>query len=74
MIQRGDHTWELYIGYHRCPKCGFILESREDYRYSNGKYEKQLDCPRCNDHYTSIKSYKGPLLGKPEPIEIEWRN
>lgn len=72
---KGDHTWPLYVHYHACPKCGFIIESREDYRYVMGKYKKELQCPRCNNSFKEIKPTTptfGPLIGTPQPSEFDW--
>jgi len=75
MGQQGEHTWDLVIQYHRCPECGWIIESREDYVYVLGKYQKEVECDRCGHRFTLIKSTTpsfGPLIGRPEPIETEW--
>ena len=32
MTQKGEHTWDLVVDYHRCPKCGYINESRVEYQ------------------------------------------
>lgn len=68
------HTWELYLRYHECPKCGFIVESREDYEYILGKYQKTLECPRCKHPFTLEKTGNtiGPLFGKPPKPEFDW--
>lgn len=76
MTQKGAHTWDLVVHYHRCPTCGFIIESRENYKYQLGKYIKQLECNRCHHYFTEIKQTTakfGPLTGKPEPAEIDWK-
>jgi|EndMetStandDraft_5_1072996.scaffolds.fasta_scaffold109861_2 uncharacterized C2H2 Zn-finger protein len=75
MTQKGTHTWDLIVQYHRCPKCGYIFESREDYQNRLGLYQKDLQCPRCNNIYTITKDRKptfGPLTGEPQPIEVDW--
>lgn len=75
MRQIGIHTWEIIIQYHRCPKCGNIIESREDYENRLGKFEKDLKCERCRHQFTITKPMKpalGPLLGKPQPVEFDW--
>lgn len=77
MTQKGIHTWDLIVHYHRCPKCGYIIESRKDYLYYQGEYQKQLECGRCHESFSVIKKSKpsfGPLIGEPEPIEMEWKN
>ena len=33
MSQKGQHTWDLVLQYHRCPRCGWIIESQEDFQY-----------------------------------------
>lgn len=75
MSQKGPHTWDLHLRYHRCPECGYIIESREGYRYSQGDYKKELDCSRCGCHFVEskgVQSTLGPFIGDPQPIETEW--
>lgn len=75
MSQEGEHTWDIVIDYHRCPKCGYILESRDKYQYRMGKYVKQLECERCHHQFMVTKSTEprfGPLLGEPQPAEFDW--
>lgn len=77
MTQRGSHTWDLIQQYHRCPKCGFIIESREDFKYHNTKYSKELKCPRCQNEFTVTKAGPfrlGPLLGQEEHVEVDWED
>lgn len=76
MSQKGEHTWDLYQSYHACPKCGYIMESREDYENRFGKYVKELTCKRCHDRFTLTKEQKptfGPFTGDPQPIEMDWK-
>ncbi len=64
--QHGDHTWDIIIKYHRCPKCGTIIEDRFDYEYRLGKYQKDLFCEVCEHHFTVTKPTRpaiGPLWG-----------
>lgn len=75
MEPSGTHTWNIYIHYHACPKCGYIIESRQDYEERLKTYEKDLKCPRCQHEFTLIKKPKptfGPLIGEPQPVEIDW--
>lgn len=75
MSQKGTHTWDLNIGYFQCPSCGYIVESRSAYEYLFGKYQKPVECPRCNYNFTVIKKTHptfGPFTGEPEPREMEW--
>lgn len=75
MSQAGTHTWDLNWDYQRCPKCGYILENREKYIYRLGKYQKDLECPRCKQLFTVTKPTKprlGPLIGDPQPTEVDW--
>lgn len=76
--QSGDHTWELTIHYHRCPKCGWIIESRQDYEQGfDGIYRKELTCDRCQANFVQEKHLPpkfGPLLGKPTQAEVDWRD
>lgn len=76
MTQRGPHTWDLVIQYHKCPSCGYIMESREGYRYRLGEYLKDLECPRCHKAFTIKKNIEitvGPIFGEGKPCEMEWR-
>ncbi len=75
MTQKGTHTWDLIVQYHRCPKCGYIIESRENYQYCLGRYQKDLQCTRCQQFFTVFKQRRpsfGPFFGDSEPIEIDW--
>lgn len=75
MKQSGTHTWDLFVHYDRCPFCGFIIENRTDYEYRLGKYEQDLDCPRCLKTFTVQKKSRpqfGPLFGEPQPTEVDW--
>jgi len=74
--QAGEHTWPLYVRYHRCPKCGAIIESREDFHYVLGQYQKDLECQRCQHAFTITKQVTptfGPLIGEPQPPEFDWQ-
>lgn len=69
------HTWEIVIHYHRCPHCGAIVESRKGYRYRLGQYQKRITCDRCGQKTTLTREGTptfGPLIGDPQPPEIEW--
>lgn len=71
----GDHTWKIIIQYHRCPACDYIIESRKDYNYRMGQYEKKVVCSRCHHHFVVHKSQEpkfGPLIGDPQPPEFDW--
>lgn len=75
MSQRGTHTWDLIIHYHRCPACGYIIESRQDYQYRFGKYQKDIICRRCQSSFTLTKPVRphfGPLIGPSQPAEVDW--
>lgn len=75
MTQKGSHTWDLYLRYHRCPKCGYIIESRNDFENRFGKYVKELICNRCHQRFTLTKQEKptfAPLIGAPQPVEFDW--
>lgn len=75
MTQKGSHTWDLVVDYQRCPKCGFINENREEFRYEMGSWIKDITCDRCGNHFT-IKDKReptfGPLIGTPQPPEVTW--
>lgn len=73
--QKGPHTWDLTVHYHKCPSCSYILESRDDYIYRLGNYIKELDCPRCDHSFTIKKNVKpsiGPFFGEGSTMEMEW--
>lgn len=77
MIQKGTHTWNLHLSYHRCPKCGYIIESRNGYQYHLGKWMKDVQCDRCKHNFEMTKPCKptfGPLFGDPQPIEWDWKS
>ncbi|MFA6915643.1 MAG: hypothetical protein WC222_04545 [Parachlamydiales bacterium] len=67
-MDKGNHTWDLYVRYVRCPQCGYILESRQR--------TADFTCPRCNSLFKDEKRKKqtfGPLLDdKHQPSEIDW--
>ena len=75
MTQAGEHTWDLIIDYRRCPKCGWIIESRDAFRYELGSWVKEVSCDRCGNIF-SVKDERrlrfGPLIGTPQPPEITW--
>jgi len=76
MPQKGEHTWDLIIHYHRCPECGFIIESRSDYIYSSGESIKDLECDRCHHSFQAKKEIPpsfAPLMGDPQPVEMDWK-
>lgn len=73
--EKGAHTWDIYIHYHRCPSCGFIIESRNPYQYRQGKYYKDLTCPRCRHAFTDYSEKEpsiGPIFGEETPPEFDW--
>lgn len=75
MSQKGPHTWDLILHYHRCPQCGRIIESRDDYIYRLGKYVKELQCPFCQKQFTVTKPTKphfGPIFGEDDVVEWDW--
>lgn len=78
MTQKGSHTWDLVVDYHRCPKCGFITESRQSfYSDAEGKWSKKITCGRCDGQFVVNKARKpsfGPFTGDPQPIEIDWES
>lgn len=75
MRHGGDHTWDLYIEYLKCPKCGKIIENQKPYKYRLGKYQKEVACDHCGHRFTATKITSpqfGPLFGEPQPSEIDW--
>lgn len=75
MPQKGTHTWDMILHYHRCPECGYVFESRHPYEMILGKLQKEEECPRCFDRFMIEKQREvsfGPLIGDPQPIETEW--
>lgn len=70
---QATHSWPLIVHYHRCPKCGFVLESRTDYELFLGEYRKHLVCDRCEHDFIATKKYPatfGPLLGDPRTRDL----
>jgi len=57
MTQKGEHTWDLIIQYHRCPYCEKIVESRDDYHYQLGSWIKEVTCDRCGRTFTLKKNW-----------------
>ncbi len=75
MTQKGLHTWDLVLQYHRCPRCGYIIESRADFIYRLGSWVKDVHCERCGNAFEVTKVRKpsfGPLIGDPQPYEMDW--
>lgn len=76
MKQRDLHTWNLILHYHRCPRCGYIIESRHDFDNRMGTWIKDVDCERCHYQFELTKARKptfGPLIGTPQPSEFDWQ-
>ncbi len=62
--QQNNHTHPLTWHYHRCPTCGFVQESRQDYRKQDGGlWTKKVHCQRCNEHYQE-KHTMAPIVGE----------
>jgi len=75
MTQKSQHSWDMILHYHRCPKCGFIVESREDFQCRLGVWIKEMICERCGQAFTLSKKNKptfGPLIGRSQPPEVDW--
>jgi hypothetical protein len=75
MTQKGGHTWDLVIHYHCCPSCGNIIESRQDFEYLLGEWIKEIICEKCDHAFKLTKKRRpafGPLIGNPQPKEIDW--
>jgi hypothetical protein len=74
--QKGAHTWDLSLKYHRCGSCGNIIESRDPYEYRLGEYIKEITCNRCGNTFTETKpaaAHLGPFLGDPGRAEFDWK-
>jgi DNA-directed RNA polymerase subunit RPC12/RpoP len=75
-MQKGEHTWDLFLHYYSCPQCGLIIENRENDQYKEGGvFQKKLTCPRCSHHFIMKKIGKptlAPLIGQGQPVEVEW--
>jgi hypothetical protein len=77
MTQKGNHTWEIVIHYHQCPKCKQIIESRKKYEYTSGQYSKEVNCLHCGHHFNVTQPKKKrpiSILGSEEPVEWDWSN
>lgn len=76
MSTSGDHTWERYLHYHCCPSCRYVFENRSDYVMEQKQETKKLNCPRCQQAFTVVRQRnlaRAPLLGRPQPPEIDWK-
>lgn len=76
MNRKRTHTWEMFLEYLQCPSCGFIIENRDPYQDRFGVLEKEIQCERCQKTFKHTKQATptfGPLIGKPQPLEAEWR-
>ena len=65
----------LAVPRSRCPKCGHIIENRDVYHYELGSWIKNVTCDRCDHTFIAKKNYKpsfGPLIGPPQPPEVDW--
>jgi hypothetical protein len=51
-------TCKIIIHYHRCPSCGFIQESREDFHIQNNHLQKKIQCIRCGENFIIVKEKK----------------
>lgn len=74
--EKGSHTWDIIIEYHRCPNCEFINENRKKYQYRLGKQQKEVECQRCHHLFVVTKKVPTPKL-KPifadaDTVEIDW--
>ncbi|MCB1111717.1 MAG: hypothetical protein H7A37_05945 [Chlamydiales bacterium] len=75
MREKGTHTWDLVIQYHRCPECDYVFDNRQQYRYQLGHYIKDVECPRCHHEFRLEKNRKpvvGPFFGNGAPPEMDW--
>ena len=61
---RGTHTCKITYHLHRCPKCGFINESRTDYYLDrDGMLAKHVECDRCgSEFFVTKKPRRRPLI------------
>ena len=57
-LTKAIHTYPLHIEYHRCPKCGWIIESRQQYEQRFEFLEKDLECDRCENKFTEKKLHQ----------------
>jgi DNA-directed RNA polymerase subunit RPC12/RpoP len=65
-LKEGCHDWDIIHEYHRCDKCGQILENRERWQRRLAQIELDLECHRCGHHFTLTKNLPatlGPLMG-----------
>lgn len=51
----GDHTWKLFLGYVRCPFCGYIMENRDPFEKHFNTLVKEVLCQRCDREFTLKK-------------------
>lgn len=61
MPQRGPHTWDFLMTYHRCPHCGYVQSSQQVFVKRLGLWQKEITCLRCKKGYTALgRPYKEP--------------
>lgn len=75
-MRKGDHTWNIDVHYARCPICGFINEVKGPLTYHDGKYEKEINCIKCDKLIQISKKLTqiGPIFGDATPAEMEWED
>ncbi len=75
MTQKGTHTWDIVISYHRCPECGYIFENRDNWQAMKKISQKNLQCPRCKKEFIDKKPLRNnslPFFGEPEKADFDW--
>lgn len=75
MTQKGTHTWDMVVSYHKCPECGYIVENQDVWKVEKDHYEKPIVCPRCKHSFVAIKPRKkgfGPFFGEPTKPDFDW--
>ncbi len=60
-----DWTWKRIHHYHACTECGYVNESRKDFKVQAGFKVKDINCERCGKNFRVSKAKinsLGPLI------------
>ncbi|MDA8773509.1 hypothetical protein N9N03_00050 [Chlamydiia bacterium] len=55
--------WPLTYDYHQCDQCGYIIETRFQYRERGEEYSKDVHCERCG-HINLVEKSNNQMFGE----------